>query len=178
MGVAGVIKKVSKYGRNGCLTRIFQLNVVDPDNPSTVLAKLRVKPQQVHINARTLSLENVMFIYCPQNRMLKVDVPIKLVNTDQSPGVRKGGWISMERRTVQYHCLGSHVPPFIELDVAAMELETKLLVKDMPVPNGTRIAGNIFDSTVARIIPIDGASSVGGVDTCALFTNWALYHPH
>ncbi len=51
------------------------------------------QPQAVRRNAATLKVENVEFLFCPRERHVRVNVPIKLTNTDASVGVRKGGWL-------------------------------------------------------------------------------------
>ncbi len=58
-----------------------------------VLGSLRVKPVRVYVNAATQRLEGVDLLYCPVDRVVLVDVPVRLVNDDASPGVRKGGWM-------------------------------------------------------------------------------------
>ena len=53
-------------------------------------------------------------------------------------------------RTVKYKCLGTAVPPFIELDVKHLDLEQQVAVRDMPVPPGAKLAGQDFDRTVVK----------------------------
>ncbi len=60
-----------------------------------VMGVLRVKPVRVHMNAVTQRLENIELLYCPPDRVVVVDVPLRLINDEMAPGVRKGGWMCM-----------------------------------------------------------------------------------
>ncbi|GLI59765.1 hypothetical protein VaNZ11_001726 [Volvox africanus] len=113
-----------------------------------VLGMVRVKPVRVHMNAVTQRLEGIELLYCPTDRVVLVDVPIRLANDEMAPGVRKGGWMSMFKRTVRYKALGNAIPPFIELNVRHMDLDQKLLVRDLPIPPGTKIYEKNFNAPV------------------------------
>ncbi|PNH07847.1 hypothetical protein TSOC_005661 [Tetrabaena socialis] len=66
--------------------------------------------------------------------------------------IRDGPWI--RRRTVRYKALGSAVPPYIEVNVRHMDLNQDLLVRDLPVPPGTKIYEKVpIGAQPACIIP-------------------------
>lgn len=52
------------------------------------------------------------------------------------------------RRTIRYKALGSCLPPFLELNVKALELDQALSVRDMPVPHGTMLCEADMDGQV------------------------------
>ncbi|GIL83488.1 hypothetical protein Vretimale_11161 [Volvox reticuliferus] len=174
------VDEVRSFGRNGCTARVLQLNLVRPpaaasSSPATaqaapasskpansgsnggiggaegeVLGMVRVKPVRVHVNAVTQRLEGIELLYCPTDRVVLVDVPIRLVNDEMAPGVRKGGWMSVSKRTVRYKALGNAIPPFIEVNVRHMDLDQDLLVRDLPIPPGTKIYEKNFNAPVVR----------------------------
>ncbi|GLC33725.1 hypothetical protein PLESTB_000108900 [Pleodorina starrii] len=115
-----------------------------------LLGVVRVKPVRVFMNAVSQRLEGIELIYCPQDRVVLVDVPVRLANDEMAPGVRKGGWMNMMKRTVRYKALGNAVPPFIEVNVRHMDLDQDLLVRDLPVPPGTKIYEKDFNAPVVR----------------------------
>lgn len=77
----------------GCQSRLVKLRVVDPSHEGKELASIRVKPHQVRRNSVTLAVENIDFLFCPVNRAVRVNIPIRLLNSDASTGVRKGAWL-------------------------------------------------------------------------------------
>ncbi|GFR49478.1 hypothetical protein Agub_g11417 [Astrephomene gubernaculifera] len=173
-------KMIRSFGRNGCTARVLQLNLARPtetlavetttsstsSSPSSsssaaaavssspgqgeLLGVMRVKPVRVHMNAVTQRLEGVDLLYCPPDRVVLVDVPVRLVNDDLAPGVKKGGWMCVYRRTVRYKALGGAVPPYIEVNVRHMELEQEILIRDLPVPPGTKIYEKNYNAPVLK----------------------------
>ncbi|MEW5297528.1 MAG: hypothetical protein WDW36_000733 [Sanguina aurantia] len=142
-------KLVRVYGRNGCTAQALCLNIVDPEDVTKSLGIIRVKTQEVKMNAATMRLQNMDFMYCPMDRIVNVDVPLKLINDELAPGVKKGGWISVLHRTVRYQALGGSIPPFIEVDCRKLELGQSILVRQLPVPKGSRIPQQNYDAPVA-----------------------------
>lgn len=102
-----------------------------PGMEKKVIRCLRVKPQSVAVNAANQQIEHIGFIFCPKDRMVKVDVPLRLVNVDSSVGLKKGGWHMMVKRTVCLMCRGNSIPPFIELDVKNLALDQRIVVSDL-----------------------------------------------
>ncbi|EFJ45223.1 hypothetical protein VOLCADRAFT_106036 [Volvox carteri f. nagariensis] len=101
-------------------------------------------------NTQHPRLEGIEMIYCPVDRVVLVDVPVRLVNDEMAPGVRKGGWMCMLKRTVRYKALGNAIPPYIEVNVRHLDLEQDLLVRDLPIPPGTKIYEKNFNAPVVR----------------------------
>lgn len=143
---ADAVKLVRTYGRNGCRARVFSVQVTGPDGAA--LGVLRAKPTAVRMNSASQRLEDLDFVYCPQDRVVVVDVPVKLVNDDAAPGLKKGGWLSMSKRTVRYKALGSAVPPYVELNVRGLDLDQAVRVRDIPVPPGTKVYEKDPNATV------------------------------
>nr|8A22_At Chain At, bL25m [Polytomella magna]8APN_At Chain At, bL25m [Polytomella magna]8APO_At Chain At, bL25m [Polytomella magna] len=139
---------VRKYGRNGCAARVVKVKVVDHANPEKVFGYLRTRPCSLAITATSLKLELMHLQYCPQDRLVDVRVPIRLINDDVAPGVKKGGWISVKQRLVGYQCRGNSIPPHIEVDAKHLRLDDKVLKRDLPIPKGTRLLGCDFDAVV------------------------------
>ncbi|KAF5833557.1 hypothetical protein DUNSADRAFT_10089 [Dunaliella salina] len=133
---------VQLFGRNGCTARVIALHILHPQN-GTQLGVIRAKPQKVHMTStKAFVVQNVDFLYCPHNRIVNVDVPVRLVNDDKAPGVKQGGWMQMFRRTVRFQTNGHLIPPFVDVDVGELGLEQELLVNQVPVPPGCKLPAN------------------------------------
>ncbi|KAJ9511893.1 hypothetical protein QJQ45_004517 [Haematococcus lacustris] len=141
---------VSLRGRNGCQAQVLALRVLHPDSPSRELALLRVKPQMVHVTANMNQIENVDFVYCPQHRVIKVNVPVRLVNDDIAPGLKRGAWLHILKRTVTYQALGNCIPPFITVDVKHLDVGQAVTVRQLPIPLGTRLVTQNWDASVVE----------------------------
>ncbi|WP_341707484.1 50S ribosomal protein L25/general stress protein Ctc [Halopseudomonas sp.] len=68
-----------------------------------------------------------------------VNVPLHFVNEDSCAGVKKGGVISHTMTEVEVHCLPKDLPEFIEVDMAAVELDQIVHLSDLKLPKGVAI---------------------------------------
>ncbi|GAX81279.1 hypothetical protein CEUSTIGMA_g8711.t1 [Chlamydomonas eustigma] len=141
---------VREYGRNGCTARIVQLRVLNFMDEEKELGIIRVKPQRVLCNAASLKIENLEFLYCPKNRAVQVKVPIRIINEDASLGLKKGAWVQTLKRQVLYECQGTSIPPWVEIDAKSMDVDHVVRVRDLPIPEGTRLMDQDFDALVAK----------------------------
>jgi len=103
---------------------------------SSLLTSVRALPKYVHIHSVTQEVENFNFLFCPQQRLVKVNIPVKLWNNDVSPGVKGGGWLHVVNRTVPVSAKGWAVKPYFELDMRNMRVKDVLRFRDVVMPEG------------------------------------------
>ncbi|KAF6251443.1 hypothetical protein COO60DRAFT_1628939 [Scenedesmus sp. NREL 46B-D3] len=134
---------VRQYGRNGLQAQVLRLNIQQAPPCSSAssggssdddsqqqqqqqqqpLASVRVLPKEVHMNSVSLAVENFRFLFCPPDRLVTVQTPVKIWNADIAPGVKAGGWLHVVNRTMPLLCEGWAVQPHIELDVRHMRVK-------------------------------------------------------
>lgn len=103
------------------------------------LASVRVLPKEVHMNAVSLAVENFRLMFCPPDRLVTVETPVKIWNADIAPGVKAGGWLHVVNRKVPLLCEGWAVRPYLELDVRNMRVKDVVRFRDVPLPQGCKL---------------------------------------
>lgn len=77
-----------------------------------------------------------------------VDVPIHFIGKSQ--GVALGGILQHEARTLKIECLPNQIPDKIDVDVTNLMIGHSIHVKDITLPQGLRVLGDI-NQTVALV---------------------------
>jgi large subunit ribosomal protein L25 len=150
--------QVRQYGRNGIQARVLRLNIYqaqpataaaaaaeEPASSSSssssagLLTSVRVLPKLVHVHSVTQQVENFNFMFCPQDRLVRVNIPVKLWNNDVSPGVKGGGWLHVVNRTIPVLAKGWAVKPYFELDMKHMKAKDVLRFRDVEMPEGCQL---------------------------------------
>ncbi|CAI5476155.1 unnamed protein product [Closterium sp. Yama58-4] len=95
--------------------------------------RMRVIPKLVHWHGATDEILNVTFLKLPERESARVKVPVPLVfvGEDACPGIRKGGWLYTMRRTLPFSCPPSAIPPFVEVDLSALDVGHKITLADV-----------------------------------------------
>ena len=96
-----------------------------------------------------------------KDQKIHVNVPLHFINEDLCVGVRlEGGSISHMLTEAEVACLPSDLPEFIEIDMAAVELEAILHLSDLQLPTGVELAelakGSNHDQPVVAIHKLKG----------------------
>src|SRR5580704_15001015 len=118
-------------------------------------AKHRVIPRDFQLDAvRDLPL-HVDFMRLGEGATIRVNIPILVRNADQSPGVKRGGTVSIVTHTVEVRCLAEAIPTGIEVDVSALEINHSRHLSDIKLPDGVRaVSGR--DITLVTVVPPSG----------------------
>ncbi|KAL9679205.1 hypothetical protein QQ045_017061 [Rhodiola kirilowii] len=131
---ANQIKKfVNHLGRSYFLSRLFDLEVRESFESDEVVEKVRVLPRLLHLHSGTDAVLNVTFIRAPSTALLKVNVPLNFIGEDVSPGLKKGAYLNIIKRTVMFLCPADIIPPYIEVDLSELDVGQVVKGRDLKV---------------------------------------------
>lgn len=83
---------------------------------------------------------HIDFLRISADKPVNTHVPLHFVNEDKCVGVRRGGGsIAHNLVDVEISCLPKHLPEFIQVDLAALELGHSLHLSDLALPQGVTL---------------------------------------
>ena len=95
------------------------------------------------------------FMRISATEKLQTSVPLHFLNEEECPGVKEGGVVNHGYTTVEVSCLPKNLPEYIEVDMAAVEMDQILHLSDIVMPNGVEIVelmhGDDHDQAIASI---------------------------
>jgi len=117
--------------------------------------KHRVIPRDFQLDpVRDLPV-HVDFMRLGEGATIRVRVPIHVVNTEQSPGVKRGGTINIVTHTLDVRCPADAIPEAFEVDVSGLEINHSKHLSDIQLPPNVR-AFMLGDATLVTIVPPSG----------------------
>jgi large subunit ribosomal protein L25 len=150
-----------------CFTRIIEIKC-DNKNIFCVFKDINFHPISdlpVHFDLMEVKPKDV----------LKINVPIKVVNKDKCPGIKTGGDVYILNYSVKLKCEVENIPSSIDIDVSESQIGDKFFLSDLKIPQGcsmvnniilARVAGKrVIKEIVATDIATDGASSTATTTT-------------
>ena len=128
-------------------SHILTLNVDGKKKEKAILRDLQrhpFKPRIAHID----------FQRVVEDQEIHVRVPLHFLNQEESVGVRmSGGEISHLETEVDVSCLPKHLPEYIEVDLAELDVGGTVHLSDLVLPEGVTIValthGEDYDAAVA-----------------------------
>src|SRR3974390_1532901 len=101
--------------------------------------KHRVIPRAFQLDAvRDLPL-HVDFMRLGEGVTIRVNIPIHVRNADQSPGVKRGGTVSIVAHTIAVRCRADAIPSGINVDISDLEINYSKHLSDVTLPEGVAV---------------------------------------
>jgi large subunit ribosomal protein L25 len=118
-------------------------------------AKHRVIPRDFQLDAIKDLPMHVDFLRVAEGATIRVNIPVHVLNTEQSPGVKRGGAVNIVTHTVQVSCPADAIPDAINVDIAGLEINHSKHLGEIELPKNVRVIGQ-GDITLVTIVPPSG----------------------
>lgn len=124
-----VYKEVfKKYQEGGFLSKILNIRLGNK--------LLTVLPLDLQIDPVTDQITHIDFQLVKDNIPVKVNVLVKVVNKDKSPGLKKGGVLNLIKKYVRLISIPKCIPNCLEIDISGYEIGKTVSVNHIKLPNG------------------------------------------
>jgi large subunit ribosomal protein L25 len=94
---------------------------------------------------------HVDFMRVAAGAQVTVSVPVRFINQDGAPGLRRGGILNVIRHTIDIACSIDAIPDRLTVDLTGLEIGESIHVEALTMPEGVRPVLGSRDSTVATI---------------------------
>lgn len=103
------------------------------DQTVVIVADLQIDPLKG--NAEHVDLHRVNM-----SEKVRVNVPVLLKGT--AAGVKEGGLLDIDNRTLHVECLPGQIPEHIEIDITSIKIGQTIHVQDIALPDGVKCLEN------------------------------------
>ncbi len=117
--------------------------------------KHRVIPRDFHLDPVRDFPIHVDFMRLGEGATIRVSVPLHVVKSEASPGVKRGGTVNIVTHTIDLECAVDNIPQYLEADVSSLEISYSLHLSDIKLPGGVKALAR-EDMTLVTIVPPSG----------------------
>src|ERR1700760_1152458 len=100
--------------------------------------KHRVIPRDYHLDPVKDFPIHVDFMRLGEGATIRISVPLHVVKSEGSPGVKRGGAVNIVTHSIDLECSVDNIPQYIEADASALEIGYSLHLSDVKLPSGVR----------------------------------------
>src|SRR5262245_39991526 len=118
-------------------------------------AKHRVIPRDYQLDAVKDLPVHVDFLRLGAGAKIRVRIPIKVLNADQAPGVKRGGTVNVVTHAVEVQVAPEDIPDSIDVDISGLEINYSKHLSDIQLPSTLRVVERT-DPTLVTIVPPSG----------------------
>ncbi len=130
-------------------TETFMSKVVDLDIDGNLE---KVLPKDITYDPVSDEPNHIDFMRIVKGSRLVLEVPVKFINHDKSPGLKKGGVLNTVRRKVELKCPAENIPNEIVVDLDNTEINSSLKISSVKLPDNVIPTITGRDFVIATVV--------------------------
>ena len=103
----------------------------------------RALPRDVAYDAISDEPIHIDFMRVVEGSKIILEIPVKFINSENSPGLKKGGVLNIVRRKVELKCPAESIPEELVVDLDNTEIGTSIKISSVKLP--TNVTPTITD---------------------------------
>ena len=130
-------------------TETFMSKVVDLDIDGNTE---KVLPKDVSYDPVSDEPVHIDFMRIVKGSLVILEIPVKFINSEKSPGLKKGGVLNIVRRKVQLKCPAESIPNEIVVDLDNTEINSSLKISSVKLPENVNPTIVDRDFVIATVV--------------------------
>ena len=139
--VPGIIYGGENLNEEISLSKKEVKNLIDKENflSNVISIKIDEKEQKVlprEINFDIISDEpiHIDFLRIVKGAKIILEIPVKFINNELSPGLKRGGVLNIVRRKVELKCPTENIPTELIVDLDGSDIATSIKISSIKLP--------------------------------------------
>ncbi len=134
-------------------------NLLDQENFLSNVLKIKLKDKEINVLPREVSFDvvteepiHVDFLRMVAGRKIELEIPVKFINNEQSPGLKRGGVLNIVRRKVELKCPTESIPKELVVDLEGLDIGASIKISAINLPENvtpTIVGRDFVIATVA-----------------------------
>ena len=130
-------------------TKTFMSKVVDLEIDGNTE---KVLPKEVAYDSVSDEPLHIDFMRIVKGASLILEIPVQFINSEKSPGLKKGGVLNIVRRKVKLKCLAENIPNEIVIDLDNTEINTSFKISSVKLPENVTPTITDRDFVIATVV--------------------------
>jgi len=133
------LKKLSLQDLMGTETFLSKVVNLDIDGKAE-----KALPKDISYDPVSDEPIHIDFMRIIKGSKIILEIPVKFINSEKSPGLKKGGVLNIVRRKIKLKCPAENIPDEIIVDLDNTEINTSLKISSVKLPE------NVFPTITDR----------------------------
>jgi large subunit ribosomal protein L25 len=115
--------------------------LLDQENFLSNVLKIKIKDKEINVLPREISFDvvtdepiHVDFLRMVAGRKIVLEIPVRFINNDQSPGLKRGGVLNIVRRKVELKCPTESIPKELVVDLEGLDIGASIKISAINLP--------------------------------------------
>lgn len=112
----------------------------------------RTLPKDVQFHPVSSRPIHVDFVRIGEHAQVTVNIPVRFVDEEEAPGLKRGGVLNVVRHELELICDAARIPAEIVISLAGLEIGDAVHISNVNLPEGAKPTIDDRDFTVATVV--------------------------
>ena len=115
--------------------------LLDKENFLSNVLKIKINEKEINVLPREVSFDvltdepiHIDFLRMVEGRKIILEIPVKFINNDKSPGLKRGGVLNIVRRKVELKCPTEGIPKELVVDLEGLDIGSSIKISAIKLP--------------------------------------------
>ena len=158
--VPGILYGGKEQNKKISLKKNSIKNLIDSENFFSAILNLDIDGEKEKVLPRDISFDplsdepiHIDFLRIVEGAKLALEIPVRFINSEKSPGLKKGGVLNIVRRTIELRCPTENIPSELVVDLNNTEIGTSIKISSIKLPENVVPTIQGRDFVVATVAP-------------------------
>ena len=160
------------------------VNLIEKENFLSNVISLNVDGKMLNVLPRDISFDvitdepiHVDFLRIVKGSKIILEIPVKFINKEDSPGLKRGGVLNIVRRKVELRCPSENIPNELIVDLNGLDIGSSIKISSVKLPENVSPTIQGRDFVIATVAaptivkepekPAEEAAAVEGAEGAA-----------
>ena len=140
------------------ITRKQITSLIDKENFSSDVILLKLEGKEYNVLPREITFDTVSdepihidFLRIIAGSKINLEIPVKFINDEKSPGLKRGGVLNIVRRKVVLTCPTENIPKELVVDLENLDIGASIKISSINLPENIKPTITDRDFVVATV---------------------------
>ena len=139
--IPGILYGGSKQNQKISLSKNSIKILIDSDNFLSNILNLNIDGKEEKVLPKNISFDplsdepiHIDLLRIVKGTKLILEIPVRFINSEKSPGLKKGGVLNIVRRKIELRCPAENIPSELVVDLNNTEIGTSIKISSIKLP--------------------------------------------
>ena len=132
--------------------------LIEKENFSSDVLILKLDGKEYNVLARDITFDTISdeplhidFLRIIEGSKINLEIPVKFINQDKSPGLKRGGVLNIVRRKIELNCPTENIPKEIIIDLDNLDIGASIKISFVKLPENVKPIITDRDFVIATV---------------------------
>ena len=139
--VPGIVYGGSEKNQNVSVSIKVLKSLMEQENFLSKIIKLKVDGKEENVLPKDISFDvitdepiHIDFLRVVKGSSVIIEIPVKFINNEKSPGLKRGGVLNIVRRKVELKCPSENIPSELIVDLDGVDIGHSFKISSVKLP--------------------------------------------